>query len=167
MNEEFRIYHVARNAARHNSALDDELYGTPEPSPIRDWTLDNPKLYLQRINAELSKLDTAIDDLFYILKEKNLISDEFLRDLQAKNIVDVSGKRVELRTIGSSDKGCKFRLPSLTLANAHAFHAFTVRQFEYAKNCLISCKPSPRMKSPLFSLRLNDNLRFWWQLTVI
>lgn len=51
MNEEFRIYHVARNAARHNSALDDELYGTPEPSPIRDWTLDNPKLYLQRINA--------------------------------------------------------------------------------------------------------------------
>ena len=133
MNEEFRIYHVARNAARHNSALDDELYGTPEPSPIRDWTLDNPKLYLQRINAELSKVDTAIDDLFYILKEKNLISDEFLRDLQAKNIVDVSGKRVELRTIGSSDKGCKFRLPSLTLANAHAFHAFTVRQFEYAE----------------------------------
>ena len=52
MNEEFRIYHVARNAARHNSALDDVLYGTPEPSPIRDWTLDNPKLYLQRINAE-------------------------------------------------------------------------------------------------------------------
>ena len=51
MNEEFRIYHVARNAARHNSALDDELYGTPEPSQIRDWTLDNPKLYLQRINA--------------------------------------------------------------------------------------------------------------------
>ena len=133
MNEEFRIYHVARNAARHNSALDDELYGTPEPPAIRDWTLDTPKLYLQRINAELSKVDTAIDDLFYILKEKNLLSDEFLRDLQAKNIVDASGKRIELRTLGSSDKGCKFRLPNLTLANAHAFHAFTVRQFEYAE----------------------------------
>lgn len=78
MNEEFRIYHVARNAARHNSALDDELYGTPEPSVgERDWTLDNPKKYLDDINAELPKVDRAIDDLIYILKEKNLLSKEF------------------------------------------------------------------------------------------
>ena len=82
MSEEFRIYHVARNAARHNSALDDELYGTPEPKVgERDWTLDDPKLYLQRINSELAAIDTAIDNLFYLMSEKNLLSSEFLSDL--------------------------------------------------------------------------------------
>lgn len=133
MSEEFRIYHVARNAARHNSALDDELYGTPEPQVgERDWALDNPKLYLQRINSELAAVDTAIDNLFYLMSEKNLLSSEFLSDLQAKNIVDSTGKRVELRVLGAANKNCKFRLPTLTVANAHAFHAFTVRQFGYA-----------------------------------
>lgn len=134
MNEEFRIYHVARNAARHNSALDDELYGTPEPSVgERDWTLDNPKKYLDDINAELPKVDRAIDDLIYILKEKNLLSKEFFGDLQAKNIIDTTGRRVALRAINSATKNCQFKLPSLTVANAHAYHAFTVRQFEYAE----------------------------------
>lgn len=118
---EFRIYHVARNAARHNSALDDALYGTPEPSPEKDWTLSNPRLYLKRIATEILKVDVAMDDLFYIMREKKLLSEEFLRDLTEKKFIDENGNRTELK------------MPSLAISNAHAFHSFTVRQFEYVE----------------------------------
>lgn len=69
---DFRIYHIARNTARHNYELDDRLYGTPEQKEEVDWTIMNvekAKLYIQRVKAELNKLDTAIDDLAYLLRE--------------------------------------------------------------------------------------------------
>ena len=36
---DFRIYHVARNTARHNYELDDRMYGTPEQKSEEDWTI--------------------------------------------------------------------------------------------------------------------------------
>lgn len=102
---EFRIYHVARNTARHNYELDDRLYGTPEQKSEEDWALKNAQLYIQRVKAELNKLDTAIDDLAYLLGENGYPQkyDE------------------------------KPGLPSLEAADAHVFHSFHVRQFGYAE----------------------------------
>lgn len=105
---EFRIYHVARNTARHNYELDDRLYGTPEQKSKVDWTIENAKgtaLYLQRVKAELNKLDTAIDDMAYLLRENG----------HPQKYDEKPG------------------LPSLEAADAHVFHSFHVRQFEYVE----------------------------------
>lgn len=106
---EFRIFHVARNAARHNSELDDQLYGTPEPKENIDWAVRCPeevKRYLQNIKGELNALDTAISDLAYLFQEKG-----------------------EPQTYEENPV-----LPSLEEADAYVFHAFTVRQFKYSED---------------------------------
>ena len=105
---EFRIYHVARNTARHNYELDDRLYGTPEQKSEEDWTIKSAEkslLYIQRVKAELNKLDTAIDDLAYLLRE--------------------NGHPQEYDE--------KPALPSIETADSYVFHSFTVRQFGYAE----------------------------------
>lgn len=100
---EFRIYHVARNTAKHNYELDDRWYGSPLPKEgPEDWALAKPELYLKRVRAELNRIETAIDDLLYLLQEK--------------------GYKLEHPIV---------QVPSLEAANAHAFHRFHVRQFEY------------------------------------
>lgn len=102
--KEYRIYHVARRCADHNSALDDELYPSPEMEKKEDWTLKDPELYLQRVSGELSKLDAAIDDMAYLLRQK--------------------GVKVNLP---------ERRKPSVEEADAHVFHYFYIRQFGYVE----------------------------------
>lgn len=101
---EFRIYHVSRKCAGHNFELDDRLYGTPLQKTEVDWTLENPKLYLKRVANELCQVETAIDDMAYLLREK--------------------GEQV---TVPEAYK------PSLEEADAYVFHKFHVRQFEYVE----------------------------------
>lgn len=99
---EFRIYHVARKCAGHNFELDDQLYGSPLQKTEVDWTLEDPKLYLKRVANELSRVETAIDDMAYLLREK--------------------GEQVTVPDV---------KKPSLEEADAYVFHKFHVRQFEY------------------------------------
>ncbi len=102
---EFRIYHVTRMLAKHNYELDDELYGSPLKKEQRDWPLDNPQLYLQRVQGELSKVNIAIDDIAYLLQEK----------------FQLSGVVTPAQQFSTED------------AAAYAFHKFHTRQFTYSE----------------------------------
>ena len=37
--QEYKIFHVTRNLAKHAFELDDELYGSPLPKKEKDWAL--------------------------------------------------------------------------------------------------------------------------------
>ena len=115
-NREFRIYHVSRHCAKHNFELDDRLYGSPLQKDVVDWALEDPKLYLKRVANELSRVETAIDDMTYLLREK--------------------GEEV---TVPEAKE------PSLEEADAYVFHKFHVRQFEYVEKLsyqLGTCPPN-------------------------
>ena len=115
-NREFRIYHVSRHCAKHNFELDDRLYGSPLQKDVVDWALEDPKLYLKRVANELSRVETAIDDMAYLLREK--------------------GEEV---TVPEAKE------PSLEEADAYVFHKFHVRQFEYVEKLsyqLGTCPPN-------------------------
>lgn len=101
---EHRIYHVARKCAGHNFELDDRVYGTPLSKEKVDWTLEDPKLYIKRVDNELRAVETSIDDVAYLLREKGIK-------------VDMPEKK----------------LPTLEEADAYVFHKFHTRQFEYAE----------------------------------
>lgn len=66
----FRIYHVTRHVAMHNYELDDKLYGSPVAKTEVDWPLEQPKLYLQRLKRDLMRVETALDDLAYLMRSK-------------------------------------------------------------------------------------------------
>ena len=100
---EFRIYHVVRNAAKHNYELDDRLYGTPLIKKEEDWAIKNPQLYIQRVKDEMAKVNIAIDDVAYLMREKG-------------EAVQIQEKTITLKE-----------------ADAYAYHKFHVRQFEYAE----------------------------------
>ena len=100
---EFRIYHVVRNAAKHNYELDDRLYGTPLIKKEEDWAIKNPQLYIQRVKDEMAKVNIAIDDVAYFMREKG-------------EAVQIQEKTITLKE-----------------ADAYAYHKFHVRQFEYAE----------------------------------
>lgn len=102
---EFRIYHVTRMLAKHNYELDDELYGSPLKKEQRDWALDDPQLYLKRVLNELAKVNAAIDDIAYLLREK----------FQLTNLVP------QAKHFSAED------------AAAYAFHKFHTRQFTYSE----------------------------------
>ncbi len=102
---EFRIYHVTRMLAKHNYELDDELFGSPLEKAGRDWALDDPQLYIKRVQNELVKVNTAIDDLAYLLREKFNLTD-----------------------IVPAEKTF-----SLEEATVYVFHKFHPRQFSYAE----------------------------------
>lgn len=104
MANEFRIYHVTRRLGHHNSMLDDALYGSPEKREP-DWAVTDPVLYVQRVKGELSRVNTALDDLIYVLREKG----------------------IAVSVPSSND------LPSLEEAHAHVFHRFQYRSFTYAE----------------------------------
>lgn len=70
----FRIYHVLRHAVLHSRELDDKLYGSPVVKPETDWALKDPRLYLQRLKSELRKVETALDDLSYLINLKGFSS---------------------------------------------------------------------------------------------
>ena len=100
---EFRIYHVVRNAAKHNYELDDRLYGTPLIKQEEDWAIKMPQLYIQRVKDEMAKVSIAIDDVAYLMREKG-------------EAVQIQEKTITLKE-----------------ADAYAYHKFHVRQFEYAE----------------------------------
>lgn len=100
---EFRIYHVVRNAAKHNYELDDRLYGTPLIKQEEDWAIKKPELYIQRVKDEMAKVSIAIDDVAYLMREKG-------------EAVQIQEKTITLKE-----------------ADAYAYHKFHVRQFEYAE----------------------------------
>lgn len=101
---EHRIYHVARKCAGHNFELDDRVYGSPLPKTGTDWPLENPELYLKRVDNELRAVETALDDVAYLLREK--------------------GQKVAIP---------EKKVYALEEADAYVFHKFNVRQFEYAE----------------------------------
>ena len=101
---EFRIYHVVRNAAKHNYELDDKLYGSPLIKEEEDWVLKKPKLYIQRVKDELAKVKVAIEDVAYLMREK--------------------GEKVQIPEREDM---------TMEEADAYAYHKFHVRQFEYAE----------------------------------
>lgn len=103
--QEFRIYHVSRHLAKHNYELDDRLYGSPLQKNEVDWPLINPKLYLQRLKGETLRVTNAIDDMVFLLNE--------------------NGASIIL-----SEGGPTFTLEE---ADAHVFHKFHTRQFEYVE----------------------------------
>ncbi len=70
----FRIYHGVRHAALHSRELDDRLYGSPVVKSEIDWVLRDPRLYLQRLKGELGKVETALDDLSYLMNLKGFSS---------------------------------------------------------------------------------------------
>ena len=101
----FRIYHVTRYVARHNYELDDKLYGSPLQKETVDWPLEDPSLYLQRLNGELSLVESSLDDLVFLMREKGWY------DYEVPARPDIS----------------------LEEADAYAYHKFHTRQFEYAE----------------------------------
>ncbi len=101
---EFKIYHVVRKCAAHNFELDDRIYGSPLQKTEVDWTLENPKLYLKRVANEMQRVEMAIDDMAYLLREKG--EDVFVPEV---------------------------KVPTLEEADAYVFHKFHVRQFEYVE----------------------------------
>lgn len=104
---EFKQFHVTRNLSRHAFALDDEIYGTPETrSSPKDWVLQNPELYIQRLRDELSVLEVVKSDLEFVMNEKFGISE--VRSM---------------RNIEYSDAYC----------DAHVYHTFHSRSFSYAE----------------------------------
>lgn len=100
----FRIFHVTRHVAAHNYELDDKLYGTPEVKDKIDWPLEDPRLYLQRLKNDLMRVETALDDLSYLMRSKG-----FAYEVPERP---------------------SFTLEEAAL---HAFHKFHVRQFTYVE----------------------------------
>lgn len=53
---EYKIFHVTRNLAKHSFELDDAIHGSPLQKENTDWTLQQPDLYLQRLRSERNRL---------------------------------------------------------------------------------------------------------------
>ena len=106
---EHRIYHVARKCAGHNFELDDRVYGTPLSKEKVDSTSEDPKLYLKRVDNELRAVETSIDDVAYLLREKGIK-------------VDMPEKK----------------LPTLEEADAYVFHKFHTRQVPICREIELS-----------------------------
>ena len=103
---EYKIFHVTRNLAKHAFELDDALYGSPlqknEEEP--EWALKDPELYLQRLRSELNKLEIELSDLQFVLRSKYQIEfDNKPFDMTAEE------------------------------CDAHCYHKFHHRSFTYAE----------------------------------
>lgn len=68
--EEYKLFHVTRNLAKHAFELDDCIYGSPLPKEVTDWALKQPELYLQRLKNEKARLEMALSDLQFVLSSK-------------------------------------------------------------------------------------------------
>lgn len=120
---EFRIYHVTRKVAKHNYELDDKLYGSPMLKTEIDWPLENPELYLQKVDEELKKVNGAIDDMVYLIGEKN-------KKKVNTEIEDIPKFMVKYLGVENRDE---FSEEEIAWADAYAYHKFHVRQFEYVE----------------------------------
>ena len=67
---EYKIFHVTRNLAKHSFELDDAIHGSPLQKENTDWTLQQPDLYLQRLRSERNRLEIALSDLQFVLRSK-------------------------------------------------------------------------------------------------
>lgn len=67
---EYKIFHVTRNLAKHSFELDDAIHGSPLQKENTDWTLQQPDLYLQRLRSERNRLEIALSDLQFVLRAK-------------------------------------------------------------------------------------------------
>lgn len=68
--EEYKLFHVTRNLAKHAFELDDAIHGSPLPKEVTDWAVKNPELYVQRLRAELLRLEGLLSDLQYVMRNK-------------------------------------------------------------------------------------------------
>lgn len=68
--EEYKLFHVTRNLAKHAFELDDAMYGSPLDKEVTDWAVKEPELYVQRLKTELSKLETVLSDLQFVMISK-------------------------------------------------------------------------------------------------
>lgn len=102
--QEYKIFHVTRNLAKHAFELDDALYGSPLSKKEKDWALQNPELYVQRLKGELSSLETSLSNLQFVLAcKENMEFDELDFCMTAEEV------------------------------DAHCYHRFHHRSFNYAE----------------------------------
>ena len=100
---EYNTYHTTRNLAKHALELDDKLYGSPIAKTEIDWPLLEPEKYLNILEIEKKLLLRNLEDFVYVLREK-----EIFITYRLKNY-------------------------SLEDANAHIYHKFTHRTFNYVE----------------------------------
>lgn len=98
---EYKIYHTTRNLAKHALELDDKLYGSPVLKEEIDWPLVETDKYLALLENERKFLIRGLEDLAYVLREHG-------------NLVSYN-----LKTYSKED------------ADAHIYHKFTHRTFNY------------------------------------
>lgn len=98
---EYKIYHTTRNLAKHALELDDKLYGSPVLKDETDWPLIETDKYLSMLENERKFLIRGLEDLAYVLREHG-------------NLVSYN-----LKTYSKED------------ADAHIYHKFTRRTFNY------------------------------------
>ena len=101
---EYKIFHVTRNLAKHSFELDDAIHGSPLQKENTDWTLQQPDLYLQRLRSERNRLEIALSDLQFVLR--------------AKYQMELDNKPFNMEA-----EEC----------DAHCYHKFHHRSFSYAE----------------------------------
>lgn len=103
--KEFKQYHTTRNLSNHALALDDYLYGTPvaKNDQDNDWAIEKPKEYLSTLYKEKKELKRDLEDMIYILKEKDIDMTYILKSYSPQ------------------------------AADAHIYHVFTRRSFNYVE----------------------------------
>lgn len=106
INPEFRPHHTSRYLAKHALELDDKLYGSPNVKETIDRAISDPWNYIEELKKEKRTLIELREDVVCF----------------ANNYCD-GGEKFEA-----------YKEPQITIsqANAHVFHKFTVRSFTYA-----------------------------------
>lgn len=120
MTIKFRNYHTIRHVAQHVQALDDFMYGSPDPSYKEDRALANPEEYLNELEHELKIVQGVKEDIVYVLKE-----------------------------FDTNTKIPKTDIPLETDAKNYVFHNFTQRQFTYGEKIKYLLQHNPVEKIDL------------------
>lgn len=103
--EEYKLFHVTRNLAKHAFELDDAIHGSPLHKEVTDWAVKNPGLYVQRLTAEKLRLEALLSDLQYVMRCKNI-------QMELKN-----------KPFDMNEEDC----------DAYIYHRFHHRSFSYAE----------------------------------
>lgn len=104
INPEFRPHHTSRHLAKHSFELDDKIYGSPNVKETVDRAISDPRKYIEELKEEKRNLLDLRSDVAY-----------FANNYGGQNFDD-------------------YKEPQITIsqANAHVFHKFTVKSFTYA-----------------------------------
>lgn len=104
INPEFRPHHTSRHLAKHSFELDDKIYSSPNVKETVDRAISDPLKYLEELKEEKRNLLELRSDVVYFAN-------------------NYGGQKFE-----------EYTEPQITIsqANAHVFHKFTVRSFTYA-----------------------------------